>query len=324
MNLYNSDSDHYDLLVPENHRLSLLGFVRMSKYDDFKEESTEKLLGDNVKDYDSFELEELDDEIKFLQERQLETKCDICEGAFKDKVSLEAHIKERHILKCSLCTKAFKTEVALKVHAKTHIPKHCNDCEETFLTDNSLKNHVNLNHSTEEWNCNDCSFQAHNSDELRNHLRLKGHQPSPKLQNQKSELVTCYTCKKDFPSYWSLMNHRKQEHPSNKTCRYFLKNQCIHGVNCWYRHDEPMEIDSLQNPSKSSIQPSEKCEKVHQRGPTLRVHAENKHGQKTSEQVFQKHSETTMPPETVKSIMETLTVVLQKMNVLEEKVQKLQ
>ena len=43
-----------------------------------------------------------------------------------------------------------------------------------------------------------------------------------------------------------------------------------------------------------------------------------------SDQVFQKNPESTLPPETVKDIMEKLAMVLQKMNVLEEKVQNMQ
>ena len=261
MNLYNSDMDHYDLLVPENHRLSILGFVGKSGFNHVKKKDTENLLADNAKDYDSFELEELDDEVKFLQEIQLEAKCKNCDVSFKDKASLEAHMKQKQMFNCSTCANTFKTEGALKVHSRTHLAKNCKVCDRRFLTDESLRRHMTLSHSTQEWNCNDCSFQAHTSEELRNHLRLKGHQPCHNLEDSKSELVTCYTCKKDFLSYWSLMNHRKQEHPSNKTCRYFLKNQCIHGVNCWYRHDESMDLDSSQNSVKSRIQTSKKCEK---------------------------------------------------------------
>ena len=40
------------------------------------------------------------------------------------------------------------------------------------------------------------------------------------------------------------MNHRKQKHPSNRMCKYYLKNECVHGLDCWYRHDEPMDIDN--------------------------------------------------------------------------------
>ena len=38
------------------------------------------------------------------------------------------------------------------------------------------------------------------------------------------------------------MNHRKLEHPSTKTCRFFLKNACIFQTDeCWYKHQSITE-----------------------------------------------------------------------------------
>ena len=109
-------------------------------------------------------------------------------------------------------------------------------------------------HTDKEWNCNGCCFQASNTKELINHLKLSGHQPSQDIQNVKTKIIHCYTCKEEFSSYWNLMNHRRQKHPSNKICRYFQKNECIHGVNCWYRHDEPMEIGNTNKTKQSDFQ----------------------------------------------------------------------
>ena len=202
--------------------------------------------------------------------------------------------------------------------------QNCTECDDQFESEEALRVHIESSHDDQEWTCNDCSFQAHSSDELRNHLRLTGHQPSRKLQDSKSQIITCYTCKKEFLSYWSLMNHRKKEHPSNKTCRYFIKNQCIHGANCWYRHDEPMDIDLSQNSTGVNAQTSKRCDKEKEGNISVKAHFQKKHDSKTSDQVFQKNPESTLPPETVKDIMEKLTMVLQKMNVLEEKVQNMQ
>ena len=84
-----------------------------------------------------------------------------------------------------------------------------------------------------------------------NHLKLTGHQPNKDIQSHKSIITYCYTCKEEFSSYWNLMNHRKQKHPSNRTCKFFLRNQCVHGVNCWYRHDEPMETNNGPAPAQN-------------------------------------------------------------------------
>ena len=42
----------------------------------------------------------------------------------------------------------------------------------------------------------------------------------------------------DFDGFYNLMNHRKEVHPSNKKCKYFLAGKCIHGNKCWYVHGE--------------------------------------------------------------------------------------
>ena len=57
-----------------------------------------------------------------------------------------------------------------------------------------------------------------------------------------SGVMICYTCKNEFRSYHELMNHRKEEHPSHKKCRYYLKGECnFSAQECWYLH----EISSL-------------------------------------------------------------------------------
>ena len=52
----------------------------------------------------------------------------------------------------------------------------------------------------------------------------------------------CYTCGKEFKSYFYLMTHRREEHPSNKTCRYFLTNSCLFSEKeCWFKHKNKAE-----------------------------------------------------------------------------------
>ena len=58
-----------------------------------------------------------------------------------------------------------------------------------------------------QYNCEDCPFQGENGLELKKHIMRTKHCPSVSIEK-------CYTCKKEFPSYWHLMNHRKAEHPS--------------------------------------------------------------------------------------------------------------
>ena len=122
------------------------------------------------------------------------------------------------------------------------------------------------------------SFQASNSKVLRNHLKLSGHQPSQEIQNEKTNITKCYTCTEEFSSYWNLMNHRRQKHPSNKICKYFLQNACIHGVNCWYTHDEPMKIESTNKTIKAKMHNCCLCGKFFEDSADLKTHKKNELG----------------------------------------------
>ena len=102
---------------------------------------------------------------------------------------------------------------------------------------NSFFGHLKNNHKedepkvTKQYNCNDCSFQGENSLELKRHIQRTMHTPCEYMEE-------CFTCSKEFSSYWLLMNHRKADHPSVKKCRYFLNGECkFNAETCWYKHE---------------------------------------------------------------------------------------
>ena len=113
----------------------------------------------------------------------------------------------------------------------------CEECGSNFSTQVQLENHIELQHGSKkrfekQYNCKDCPFQGENGLELKRHIQRTKHTPCDHPEH-------CYTCKKEFASYWHLMNHRKIEHPSNNICRYFLKQECdFDSETCWYLHKE--------------------------------------------------------------------------------------
>ena len=233
---------------------------------------------------------------------------------------------KQNMLKCSWknCGKILELQGLLGAHMEEHRLvnlNHCAKCDESFRTKADLREHILSEHEENEWNCLDCSFQANSSGELIKHLRLLGHQPCKEIQDPKSKIIVCYTCKEEFSSKWNLMNHRKQKHPSNKICRYFLKNECIHGVNCWYRHDEKMEIDF---PFESLKDKRTSCSKANETEKAQRTHIEKEHVVTANNQnsFFQKDQVHTFPPD--QNIMQTLQMVLQRMNIMEAKLQNIQ
>ena len=84
-----------------------------------------------------------------------------------------------------------------------------------------------------------------------------------------------YTCDKEFRNYFHLMNHRKEEHPSNKICRYFLLKSCIWEASaCWYKHENKTEEMETESSHESSC---DQCEKRFVGNKDLRMHMKNQH-----------------------------------------------
>ena len=56
-------------------------------------------------------------------------------------------------------------------------------------------------------------------------------------------------------------------------------NNCLHGVNCWYRHDEPMEtqFDSGQSTKPVKDFKCNVCAKTYQNSNSLKAHVKNEH-----------------------------------------------
>ena len=147
-----------------------------------------------------------------------------------DKEQLEKHILSDHKSKpysCVKCKSSYITKRTFEEHMKSHTDYEypCQNCEEKYKTKVQMENHALEKHGVgvrkrlKQFNCNDCSFQGDSWSQLKKHIQIQRHNPV-----EFSEC--CYTCEQEFSSYWKLMTHRKAEHPSNKRCRYYLKQQC--------------------------------------------------------------------------------------------------
>ena len=78
----------------------------------------------------------------------------------------------------------------------------------------------------------------------------------PKGATNKSVIRTdhmlCRNCKVEFKNYWSLMNHRRDNHPSDKSCRYDLEDRCkLTAEDCWYKHKNYRNPNISNNPQVS-------------------------------------------------------------------------
>ena len=68
-------------------------------------------------------------------------------------------------------------------------------------------------------------------------------------------------------------------HPSNKICRYFLKNECSWDSDCWYRH---LSKSYDTNETNSDVMSCNVCEKVFQLKSELMKHKKSDHFIKVS------------------------------------------
>ena len=87
-------------------------------------------------------------------------------------------------------------------------------------------------------NCPKCYFQSNCKDEMDNHYKMS-HVPKEDTNKVviRTEKMTCRNCKVELLNYWSLINHRRDNHPTDKACRYDLEDRCKHSSEeCWYQH----------------------------------------------------------------------------------------
>ena len=73
------------------------------------------------------------------------------------------------------------------------------------------------------------------------------------------------------------MNHRKQEHTSNKICRYYLEKMCIWEADaCWYKHVNTNQPEEMETESANELS-CNNCEERFVEERELRKHMKRKH-----------------------------------------------
>ena len=260
--LHHFDS-HYSLIVPKDCWLAQTGGLDHQRAQKQKNK-------DKVKQSSEATVEERITSLEVIVSK-LESKCSMLS---EKNDNLEKLLNAWHIernktdslsIQCSKCGETFSSEYNLRIHAKAHvnkvdstdevvvirskviedniqnkIDKICETCGDGFPSDEDLMKHVELKHVNKiekkvEYKCEECDFKCLSSLELKKHSKIKQH----KSYDYKE---VCYNCKKEFENYFSLMNHRKEKHPSNKVCRYFKKGECLFDEDtCWYKHVKSVE-----------------------------------------------------------------------------------
>ena len=222
MYLYHSFNNHYDLLVTiDSHK------TNQAIIETLENDEDEKLLEDVSLENDG--MKDVTEENVVISSKSF--KCDKCQECFESESDLRKHelIHSKAEFDCNICGRCFKVEDDLVAHQK-----HFHEEENQI------------------WHCNDCAYEANTQTKLNEHLKNANH--TAKIDQRRKNYDHCYTCDLAVDGYWSLMNHRKDYHPSNKKCKNFENGICQFGVKCWYVHEEDlMETDESLNPQKFNI-----------------------------------------------------------------------
>ena len=99
----------------------------------------------------------------------------------------------------------------------------------------------------------------------------------------RTERMLCRNCKVEFPNYWSLMNHRRDNHPTDKSCRYDLEDRCKHSdEECWYKHKNTTHLQSQNrsNRNQPHINECYDCKQMFSNKNDLMMHKKNEHVEK--------------------------------------------
>lgn len=84
-------------------------------------------------------------------------KCNVCEEAFRYKVSLEKHTLTHNELYCNVCRKVLRDAATLERHNVSHTPFQCNRCDESYTVFKPLLRHCeNVHKIVRPFKCNHC------------------------------------------------------------------------------------------------------------------------------------------------------------------------
>ena len=307
MLLLHEENSHYNLIIPKSSMLAKEGGLDYQRSEALKkcqdgkkksdlippdsqeekivllEETCVKLLAENKKLATKLKKHEEKEEKKNMEnkksseeEESLLLRSKQC-GFKRISPHVQSENKnDRKEYSCNKCDYKLESEGLLMAHMQKHIEHQiqfqCDECDKEFSRKLQLEKHIRMYHKTEEvktkqFNCEDCPFQGENGLELKKHVQRTKHCPSDYIEE-------CHTCKREFPNYWELMNHRRSNHPSSRICRYFKDNCCkFDEETCWYRHESKTK---LQDEHRMEY-PCKECDKKFEKQMDLMKHKKMEH-----------------------------------------------
>ena len=81
----------------------------------------------------------------------------------------------------------------------------CEDCGNLYIRQNAARHRKRCG-KQKEHTCPNCNFYTKSKEEMGYHVAKKQAEPSSK------QSTVCPSCEQEFPSYFSLQQHRRKEH----------------------------------------------------------------------------------------------------------------
>ena len=84
---------------------------------------------------------------------------------------------------------------------------------------------------------------------------------------KQDETIKCFICSNTFDSKTLLMKHRKKDHHNLiKPCTQFKQNNCrFRSESCWFKHEEDVTEDVIENKENTNSKKVEESQKVFQK-----------------------------------------------------------
>ena len=137
--------------------------------------------------------------------------CPICNKDFKDKQSLNKHVRHVHGEKtfvCNICEKAFSRKDHCQQHMLTHnsVKQHmCNLCDKAFSSKRTLALHIKYHNKEYSCSCSICGKGFVRKDSLRVHMK----------HHNKEYSYFCDICSKGFVRPETLRRHMVVHKPKS-------------------------------------------------------------------------------------------------------------
>ena len=217
-------------------------------------------------------------------------RCKECNFVCKTVNGLNSHTKkhDNQIYQCQLCDIIFGsdgllTQHMLNEHRERLSQLNCNMCSFQSSDQIEFANHVTkhgksdptINIQLNHWKCRNCETSFESKVRMMDHRRdnhvmpmcfydMEGkckqvqgkcwyrHKSSQPDESGSSNITKCFSCKNDFPSLGSMMEHRIKNHREIvKQCTKYAAGECKR-EKCWYLHEDKSNDQVFQ--STSTIQ----------------------------------------------------------------------